>query len=81
MIRKLADGGPRAAAVVTMRALTIAVLFCTTWQGYRLCDDGHGYRSTEWQWQGRTIRQDSDGGAWTTWRWQDRTVGESARKR
>ena len=37
-------------------------LFCSTsFQGYRVCDDGHSYRSTEWQWQGMTFGQDSDG--------------------
>ena len=42
-------------------------LFCSTsFQGYRVCDDGHGYRSTERRWQGLTIGQDSDGSRWTT---------------
>jgi hypothetical protein len=78
--------GPRAEAVMTMRALIIATafvsvgvspalaetLFCSTsFQGYRVCDDGHGYRSTEWEWQGMTIGQDSDGSRWTTSRWRD----------
>lgn len=68
-----------------MRALIIAsalvgvsdpalaeTLFCSTsFQGYRVCDDGHGYRSTEWQWKGMTIGQDSDGNRWTTSRWRD----------
>jgi hypothetical protein len=53
---------------MTMRALIIAVLYCSTsFQGYRICDDGHGYRSTEWRWQGS---QDSDGNRRTTNRWQ-----------
>jgi hypothetical protein len=57
---------------VTMRDAIIAVLFCTTsFQGYRVCDDGHGYRSTEWQWQGMTIGSDSDGNHWTSSRWRD----------
>jgi hypothetical protein len=70
---------------MTMRALIIAAafvgvtgpapaetLFCSTSvQGYRVCDDGHGYRSTEWQWQGMTIGQDSNGRRWTTSRWRD----------
>ena len=46
-------------------------LFCSTsFQGYRVCDDGHGYRSTEWQWQSMTLGQDSDGNRWTTSHWQ-----------
>jgi hypothetical protein len=60
-------------SLVTMRALILAAafvsvspalaetLYCSTsFQGYRVCDDGHGYRSFEWQWQGMTIGQDSD---------------------
>ena len=52
---------------MTMRALIITVLYCaTSFQGYRVCDDGHSYRSTEWQWQDMTLGQDSDGSRWTT---------------
>jgi hypothetical protein len=55
-----------------MRPLIIAALFCTmSFQGYRVCDDGDGYRSTEWQWNGMTIGQDSNGNRWTTSRWRD----------
>jgi hypothetical protein len=56
---------------MTLRALITIAIFCTTsFQGYRVCDDGHGYRSTEWQWQGQTIFQDnSDGNRWTTSHW------------
>ena len=47
-------------------------LFCSTsFQGYRVCDDGHGYRSTEWQWNGMTLGSDSDGARWTTSPWRD----------
>ena len=60
---------------MSMRAAMIAVLFCTTsFQGYRVCDDGHGYRSTEWRWQDRTIGEDNRGNRWTTSRWQDREI-------
>ena len=69
---------------MTMRAAIIAAAFAvaahadaetltcsTSFQGYTVCDDGHGYRSTEWQWQGMTIGRDSDGSRWTTSRWRD----------
>ena len=46
-------------------------LFCSTsFQGYRVCDDGHSYLSTEWQWQGMTVGQDSDDNRWSTSRWR-----------
>lgn len=46
-------------------------LYCSTsFQGYRVCQDLHGYRSTEWDRDGMTIGQDSDGNRWTTSRWQ-----------
>ena len=62
-------------ATVTMRAAIIAVLFCTTsFQGYRVCDDGHGYRSTEWRWQDRTIGEDNEGRAWSTSRFHDMDI-------
>ena len=42
-------------------------LRCTeSFQHYEVCDDGHGYRSTEWQWQGFTIGDDNAGNRWTT---------------
>ena len=60
---------------MTMRAAIIAVLFCTTsFPGYRVCDDGHGYRSTEWSRDGMRFGQDSDGNHWTTSRWQGVTT-------
>ena len=59
-------GGP------VVRLLIAIAIFCTaSFQGYRVCDDDHGYRSTEWQWQGRTIGQDNAGNRWTTSRWRD----------
>ena len=62
-----------AAAFVSVSGPALAeTLYCSTsFQGYRVCDDGHGYRSTEWQWQGMTIGQDSNGSRWTTSRWRD----------
>jgi hypothetical protein len=52
--------------------IAIAVLFCTTsCQGYRVCDDGHGYSSIENEWMGRAIGQDSDGNHWISSRWRD----------
>ena len=55
-----------------MRLLIAIAIFCAaSFQGYRVCDDGHGYRSTEWQWQDQTIGQDSDGNHWTSSRWRD----------
>ena len=43
----------------------------TSYQGYRVCDDGHGYMSTKSRWQGMTLGQDSGGNRWTTSRWRD----------
>ena len=61
-----------AAAFVSVSPALAETLYCSTsFQGYRVCDDGHGYRSFEWQWQGMTIGQDSDGSHWTTSRWRD----------
>jgi hypothetical protein len=55
--------------------IIIAVLFCTTsFQGYRVCDDGHGYQSTEWLWQGVIVGSDSDGNHWTSSRWRDGVI-------
>jgi hypothetical protein len=42
--------------------------------GYRVCQDSHGYRSTEWDRDGMTIGQDNQGGKWTSWRWRDTTT-------
>jgi hypothetical protein len=50
--------------------LDAETLTCSTWQGIRTCQDGHGYLSRETQWQGFTIGSDSDGARWTTNRWQ-----------
>ena len=50
-------------------------LYCSTsFQGYRVCQDSHGYRSTEWDRDGMTIGKDSDGRRWTTSRWQGFTT-------
>jgi hypothetical protein len=57
---------------MTLRALITIAIFCTTsFQGYRVCDDGHGYRSTEWLWEGVIVGSDSEGNHWTSSRWRD----------
>ena len=46
-----------------MRAavIALAVIYCTmSSQGYRICDDGHGHKTTEWHWQGMTITKQTD---------------------
>ena len=72
----------RAAIIIASLAIVIAALigvspaladplYCSTsFQGYRVCQDSHGYRSTEWDRDGMTIGQDSDGNRWTTSTWQ-----------
>jgi hypothetical protein len=46
-------------------------LTCSTWQGYRTCQDGHGYVSHESTWNGITTGSDNRGDTWTTSTWQD----------
>ena len=58
------------AALIQSAAAMGETLTCSTFQGYRVCQDLHGYRSTEWDRDGMTIGQDSDGRRWTTSRWQ-----------
>ena len=62
-----------AAALVCVSGPALAeTLYCSTsFQGYRVCDDGHGYRSTEWLWQGVIVGSDSNGNHWTSSRWRD----------
>ena len=62
----------RAAIIIASLAIVIAALigvspalanplYCSTsFQGYRVCQDSQGHRSTEWDRDGMTIGQDSD---------------------
>ncbi|HZZ24282.1 MAG TPA: hypothetical protein VFE60_17605 [Roseiarcus sp.] len=58
-------------AVIAALALTVApaqaeTLRCNDWNGYRVCDDGHGYRSFEQTYRGdMTIGSDNRGRSWT----------------
>jgi hypothetical protein len=66
MISGTCCGQPNAAPALA------ETLYCTTsFQGYRVCDDGHGYSSIEWSRDGMRFGQDSDGNRWTTSRWRD----------
>jgi hypothetical protein len=40
-----------AAALASMTPVSAGTLTCSTWQGIRTCQDGHGYTSHETQWQ------------------------------
>jgi hypothetical protein len=60
-----------AAAPVTLDAQTLT---CSTWQGFRTCQDAHGYRSTEWERQGMRFGQDNRGDRWSTSQWRDTTI-------
>jgi len=40
----------------------------TSFQGYNVCHDGHGYRSTEWGWHGMRLGDDNQGNAWMSTR-------------
>ena len=65
---------PGVIAIVIFACISPALadpLYCSTFQGYRVCQDSQGYRSTEWDRGGMTIGQDSDGNRWTTSRWRD----------
>jgi hypothetical protein len=73
----------RAAIIIATLAIVIAALigvspaladpvYCSTsFQGYRVCQDSQGYRSTEWDRNGMTFGRDSDGRRWSTSRWRD----------
>jgi hypothetical protein len=66
---------PIIAALIGVSPALADPLYCSTsFQGYRVCQDSHGYRSTEWDRDGMTIGQDSDGNHWSSWRWRDTTV-------
>lgn len=50
----------------SMTPANAETLRCTTsFQGYRVCDNGHDYRSAEWGRDGMRFGQDSDGRRWT----------------
>jgi hypothetical protein len=53
-----------AAAVLLSGPSPAATIYCTiSNQGYRICDDGRNWRSTEWKgYGGVTIWQDNGGG-------------------
>jgi hypothetical protein len=71
-MRPLAWLGLIAVALIGVTPALADPLYCSTsFQGYRVCQDSHGYRSTEWDRDGMTIGQDSDGRRWTTSRWRD----------
>lgn len=65
-------------AIVTLASVSPALadpLYCSTsFQGYRVCQDSQGYRSTEWDRDGMTIGQDNQGDRWSTSRWRDTTI-------
>ena len=59
---------------ISSPALAQTVTCITSSQGYRVCDDGHGHKTTEWDRDGMRFGEDSDGNRWTTSRWQDREI-------
>jgi hypothetical protein len=63
-----------ATALTSMTFAHAETLTCSTWQGIRTCQDGHGYTSHETRWQGMTYGDDNEGNRWTTSRWQDFTI-------
>ena len=66
---------PIIAALIGVSPALADPLYCSTsFQGYRVCQDSHGYRSTEWNRDGMTIGQDNDGNHWSSWRWRDTPV-------
>jgi hypothetical protein len=66
---------PIIAALIGVSPALADPLYCSTsFQGYRVCQDSHGYRSTEWNRDGMTIGQDNDGNHWSSWRCCDTTV-------
>ena len=63
------------AALIGVSAALADSIYCSTsFQGYRVCQDSQGYRSTEWDRDRMRFGQDSDGRRWTTSRWQDFTI-------
>ena len=68
-----------AAVMLGTVAAAAETLTCTDWQGFRTCQDGHGYVSHEHTWQGRTYGDDNAGNKWSAHRWQDQTIIEDNR--
>jgi hypothetical protein len=63
---------PIIAALIGVSPALADPIYCSTsFQGYRVCQDSQGYRSTEWDRDGMTIGQDNQGDRWTTLRWRD----------
>jgi hypothetical protein len=65
------------AAVLIQGAATLdaAEITCSTsFQGYRVCQDSQGYRSTEWDRDGMRFGDDNQGDRWSTSRWRDTTI-------
>ena len=59
-----------AAALMAGAAQAQTVNCSTSFQGYRVCQNSQGYRSTEWDRDGMRFGQDNQGNRWTTSRWQ-----------
>jgi hypothetical protein len=57
-------------ALAASPALAQTVTCTTSFQGYRICDDGHGHSTTEWERDGMRFGEDNQGNRWTTSRWQ-----------
>ena len=45
---------------ISSPALAQTVTCITSSQGYRICDDGHGHKTTEWRWQDMTFTKHTD---------------------
>ena len=60
-----------AVLVQSTSTLDAEPLYCSTWNGIRVCSGPGGHTSTEWGWHGMRLGQDSDGNRWTTSRWRD----------
>ncbi len=61
-----------AALAPSIASVNAGPLYCTTsFQGYRVCDNGHDYRSTELSRDGMRFGQNSEGNRRATSRWQD----------
>ena len=54
----------------SMPAVSGETLYCTDWQGIRICSSSGGYVSHESTWQGMIIGNDNRGNGWMTSRWQ-----------
>jgi hypothetical protein len=68
-LRALIVIGTALACAIPAHAQTMTC--STSFQGYRVCQDSHGYRSTEWDRDGMRFGQDNQGDRWTTSRWRD----------